>query len=191
MRSALRSAEVAEARRWQHDHCGGSHLRRRHGGAIDFMVETVSGALVVQLLKSANGGARGASGMLMFSSGTAMGQNSGSISIGSSASTGGRGGSVTITVGAGNSGAGGMLNITAGESAFRTGGRVEMTAGYTTSSTSGAVLSAQQTQERLVPVVSSSLAQEHPLWCHRFDLTWLVCFHRRQGWACEHHSREW
>ena len=50
---------------------------------------TTSGMVTI---RSANGGYRGASGMLVFSSGTSRNGNSGSLNIGSGTSTAGRGG---------------------------------------------------------------------------------------------------
>ena len=64
----------------------------------------------------------GASGRLVFSSGSASGGNSGALFVGSGAATGGRGGMVSISVGSGTSGAGGALSVLSGRSTVTTGG---------------------------------------------------------------------
>ena len=87
-----------------------------------------------------NAGTSGASGRLVFSSGTASGGNSGDMCMGSGAATDGRAGSLVLTVGSGTSGKGGMMTLQAGRSEMRTGGKMSIMSGEGTATSSGSVL---------------------------------------------------
>ena len=99
-------------------------------------IATTSGAIVI---RSANAGDAGVSGVLIFSSGSSSSGTTGSVSIGSGAATDGKGGAVSITVGSGDSGAGGELTLTAGKSTVLTGGAIGITSGQGAATTSGAI----------------------------------------------------
>ena len=65
-------------------------------------------------ITSANTGVSGASGKLVFSSGSALIGNSGVILIGSGSATGGCSGLVSLSAGSGTSGTGGSVHLFAG-----------------------------------------------------------------------------
>ena len=89
-------------------------------------------------IRTANSGAAGVSGMLIFSFGMAKGGNSGSILVGTGAATAGRGGLVSITVGSGTSGVGGhqhcdgsiCVSYWRGSGHCHRGGHVDVQRGY-------------------------------------------------------------
>jgi hypothetical protein len=89
--------------------------------------DTSSGDIVV---KSANGGAAGVSGMLTIGTGTSSIGGTGSLNLATGYSRFGSGGEIDVRVGSGESGEGGNLNLQAGNSADEaSGGSIRFTSG--------------------------------------------------------------
>ena len=84
-------------------------------------------------------GATGASGRLVFSSGSAASGNSGALYLGSGAAAGGRGGMVSISVGSGTSGSGGAVSVLSGRSTVHSGGALSLESGEGTATSSGVI----------------------------------------------------
>jgi hypothetical protein len=111
-------------------------------------------------ITSANTGVSGASGKLVFSSGSALIGNSGVILIGSGSATGGCSGLVSLSAGSGTSGTGGSVHLFAGSTIGSVaGGGAYINAGR--GSVGDGQVCLKQDSNAVLTISSSSISSQH------------------------------